>query len=237
MPLAKQQCQAFLLIIGLVAVAALITSILVFFRLEPTGGIDPVVVFLLLTYPLLLGGLIYYYLQDKKVALALREEYYFKWFLQSFAKVCQSETDLQTIREELVNTLLRLIRPSLVMLYELDQETNRLQVIQQGGIKNLPDAAAQGYPFGEGIPGWVMQNQNIVILPEISKEPYLQTDPWTKALDLRSYAAVPVITRGKAIGVIAVYSHEANFFQDSNLLIAQLAAQLYGLSLASLRSE
>jgi len=235
--LEKQQGQAFLLIIGLVAVAGLLTSILVFLRLGPAGGIDPVVVFLLVTYPLLLGGLIYYYLQEKKIAATLQEEYYFKWFLQSFAKVCQSETDLQTIREELVNTLLRLIRPSLVMLYELDEETNRLQVIQQGGIKNLPDAAAQGYTFGEGIPGWVMQNQNIVILPEISKEPYLQTDPWAKALDLRSYAAVPVTTPEKSIGIIAMYSHEANFFQDSNLLIAQLAAQLYGLSLANLTSK
>ncbi|MBI2999499.1 MAG: GAF domain-containing protein [Deltaproteobacteria bacterium] len=227
--MAKQQGQAFLLIIGLVAVAGLLTLILVFSRFEPAGGTDPVVVFLLVTYPFLLGGLIYYYLQEKKIAATLQEEYYFKWFLQSFAKVCQSETDLQTIREELVNTLLRLIRPSLVMLYELDEETNR--------IKNLPDAAAQGYTFGEGIPGWVMQNQNIVILPEISKEPYLQTDPWAKALDLRSYAAVPVTTPEKSIGIIAMYSHEANFFQDSNLLIAQLAAQLYGLSLTNLTSK
>ena len=111
MTLEKQQGQAFLLIIGLVAVAGLLTSILVFLRLGPAGGIDPVVVFLLVTYPLLLGGLIYYYLQEKKIAATLQEEYYFKWFLQSFAKVCQSETDLQTIREELVTSVDTTIGP------------------------------------------------------------------------------------------------------------------------------
>jgi hypothetical protein len=30
-----------------------------------------------------------------------------------------------------------------------------------------------------------------------------------------------------------MYSLEPNYFQDSNLLIAQIAAQLYGLRLAS----
>ena len=43
---------------------------------------------------------------------------------------------------------------------------------------------------------------------------------------------VPIIVKGSPIGIIGMYSLEANFFQDSNLLIAQIAAQLYGLRLA-----
>jgi len=52
-------------------------------------------------------------------------------------------------------------------------------------------------------------------------------------MELRSYAAVPIIVKGKAAGIIAMYSLEANFFQDFNLLIAQIVAQLYGLRLTS----
>jgi GAF domain-containing protein len=193
---------------------------------------DPVLIFLLVAYPFLIGTTIYFYLQHKKIAAALQEEYYIKWFLQSFAKVCLSETDLQIIREELGSTLLRLVKPALVMVYQMNPDTKRLEVIGQAGMKSLPNTATQGYTLGEGIPGWVMQNQNTVILADISKEQYLQVDPWAKALDLRSYAAVPVIVRGNAVGIIAMYSSEPNYFQDSNLLIAQLAAQLYGLGLA-----
>lgn len=233
MSVGRQQGQAFLPIVGLFAIAGLLALVLVFVRLDPIAGIDPVTVFLLVTYPPLFGGLVYFYLQHQKTSASLKEEYFYKWFLQSFAKVCLSETDLQTIREELISTILRLVRPALVMLYELNVETNRLQMIQQGGIKNLPDTAARDYMFSEGIPGWVMQNQNTVILPDISKETYLQTDPWTRALGLRSYAAVPVIVRGNSVGIIGMYALEPNFFQDANVLIAQLAAQLYGLSLAS----
>lgn len=240
MALEKQQGQALrqnsgqapLKIIWLIALIGLVTSLLAFLRFESPGAIDPVLIFLLAAYPILIGTTIYFYLQDKKIAALLQEEYYIKWFLQSFAKVCISEADQGIIREELASTVLRLIKPALVMVYEFSPETNRLEVTQQSGIKNLPDTAAHGYAFGEGIPGWVMQNQNTVILSDIAKEQYLQVDPWAKSLELRSYAAVPIIVKGKPTGIIGMYSLEPGFFQDSNLLIAQIAAQLYGLSLA-----
>ncbi len=233
----KQQGQALLPLIGLFALTGFITSVVAFLRYESPGAIDPVLIFLLIAYPVLLGTIIYFYLKDKNIVATLQEEYYIKWFLQSFAKICLTETDLQIVREELANTVLRLIKPALVMVYEMNPETKRLEVIQQAGIKSLPDTATQGYTFGEGIPGWVMQNQNTVVLADISKEQYLQVDHWAKTAELCSYAAVPIIVRGNAIGIVAMYSAEPNFFQDSNLLIAQLAAQLYGLSLAGKSSE
>jgi len=233
--LERQQGQVPLKIIGLIALIGLITSLLAFLRFETPGAIDPVLIFLLAAYPILIGTTIYFYLQDKRIAASLQEEYYIKWFLQSFAKVCLSEGDQGIIREELASTILRLVKPALVMVYEFSRETNRLEVTQQSGIKNLPDTAVHGYAFGEGIPGWVMQNQNTVIMADISKEQYLQVDPWAKNLGLRSYAAVPIIAKGSPVGIIGMYSLEPGFFQDSNLLIAQIAAQLYGLSLAGIR--
>ena len=235
MALEKQQGQALLRLIAIFALVGLATSLLAFLRFDYPWAIDPVLLFLLVAYPLLIGTTIYLYLKDKRTATVLQEEYYIKWFLQSFAKVCLSETDQQIIREELASTMLRLIHPALVIIYELSPETKRLEVTQQSGIKNLPDTAAHGYAFGEGIPGWVMQNQNTVILPDISKEQYLQVDVWAKVLELRSYAAVHIIVNGNASGIIGMYSLEPNYFQDSNLLIAQIAAQLYGLRLAGAR--
>lgn len=231
--LENRQGQAPLQIIGLIALIGLITSLLAFLRFESPGAIDPVLIFLLAAYPILIGTAIYFYLQDKRIAASLQEEYYIKWFLQSFAKVCLSEGDQLIIREELASTILRLVHPALVMVYEMNREIQRLEITQQSGIKNLPATAAHGYAFGEGIPGWVMQNQNTVILPDIAKEQYLQVDQWAKILELRSYAAVPIIVNGASIGIIGMYSLEPNYFQDSNLLIAQIAAQLYGLRLAS----
>ena len=233
----KQQGQAHLRIIGLFALIGLVTSVIVFLRYDSPLAIDPILIFLLVAYPFLIGTAVYFYLQNKKTTATLQEEYYIKWYLQSFAKVCLTENDIQIIREELTSSILRLIRPALLNVYELNPETNRLEIIHQGGIKNLPDTATQGYAFGEGIPGWVMQNQNTVILADIAKEQYIQIDPWAKAMGFRSYAAVPVSVRGEAVGIIAMYSLEPDFFHDSNLLITQLAAQLYGLSLASRPSE
>jgi GAF domain-containing protein len=230
----QQRGQVQLQIVALFVLVGLITSLLTFLGYQPSWTIDPFLIFLLIAYPLLLGVTIYFYLKDRSTAATLQEEYYIKWFLQSFAKVCLTETDLQTMREELAVTILRLIKPALVMVYELNAETKRLEAKQHSGIKNLPDIATQGYTFGEGIPGWVMQNQNTAILGDISKEQFLNVDPWAKSLGFRSYAAVPIIARGGAIGIVAMYSLDPNYYQDSNLLIAQLGAQLYGLSFTNL---
>ena len=221
-------------IIGFFAFLGLVTSVLAFLRYDSLWDIDPVLIFLLFAYPILIATSVYIYLKNKNTTATLKEEYYIKWFLQSFAKTCLTETEIQTLREELANTVLRLIKAALVMVYEKNPESQRLEATQQSGIKNLPEIATQGYTFGEGIPGWVMQNQNTVVLANISTEQYLQVDQWAKALDLRSYAAVPIIVQGTSVGIIAMYSAETNFFQDSNLLIAQLAAQLYGLGLAGI---
>jgi GAF domain-containing protein len=233
----SERGQTFLQIVVAIALIGLATSLVAFLRFDSPTAVDPVLIFLLVAYPILIGASIYFYLQHKNVAGNLQEEYYIKWFLQSFAKACITENDLQIIREELASTVLRLIKPALVMVYELNPETNHLEIVQQAGIKNLPDTATQGYAFGEGIPGWVMQNQNTVVLADIAQEQYLQVDAWAKSLDLRSYAAAPLMARGKAIGIVAMYSPEPNFFNDSNLLIAQIAAQLYGLSLSALSTQ
>ncbi len=230
MALEKQDGLTSIQLIGLFAFLGVVTSLLAFLRYDSNAAVDPVLVFLLFAYPFLIGATVYFYMQDKTSKASLQEEYFTKWFLQSFAKICLSETDLQVVREELAGTILRLVRPALVSVYELNPQTQLLDIVYQAGIKNLPDTATKGYAFGEGIPGWVMQNQNTVILPDISKEQYLQVDNWAKALDLRSYAAVPVVARGQAIGIIAMYSLIPNYFQDSNVLIVQIAGQLYGLS-------
>ncbi|NIO11964.1 MAG: GAF domain-containing protein [Deltaproteobacteria bacterium] len=229
----SQVGDAGLRIIFVIVTVGLITSVLAVLRYEFTEGIDPVLIFLLITYPLLIGTVVYFYLQYRNVQFNLHGEHYARWYLQSFSKVCLTEPDLKVIRDELTSSILRLIKPALVNVYEKNSETERLEIVQQAGIKDLPNAAKQGYPQGEGIPGWVMQNQNTVILSDITQEQILKVDPWAKAMELKSYAAVPIIVKGKATGIIAMYSLEANYFQDFNLLIAQIVAQLYGLRLAS----
>ncbi|HEY2986365.1 MAG TPA: GAF domain-containing protein [Candidatus Binatia bacterium] len=230
--ISSQQGEAPLRIIALFAVTGLATSLLVFLRYDSIFAVDPILIFLLVAYPFLIGMTIYFYLEDKKVSATLQDEYYVKWYLQSFAKVCLSETDPQIFREELAGTILRLIRPALVMVYEGNADSQRLELVEQAGLKGLPDSATYGYAFGDGIPGWVMQNHNPAVLTDTTQEEHFQIDSWAKAMNFRSYAAVPIMVAGNAVGVVAMYGFEPNYFQDSNLLVAQLAVQIYGLSIA-----
>lgn len=220
--------------IALFAFIGLLTSVLALIRQESLAGADPVLVFLLVAYPFLIGMTVYFYLKDKKASNDLQEEYYVKWHLQGLTKLCIVENDLQIVREEVVDSLLRLVRPSVVCIYESKPNSERLEITHQGGMKNLPEAASQGYTFGEGVPGWVMQNQKPAVFNDLAKDQFLQVDRWAQSMGLRSYGAVPVIVREQAAGVIAMYSLEASFFDDSKILLAQIVAQVYGLSLGQL---
>ena len=220
-------------IILIIVIAGLITSVIALFGYEFARDMDPVLIFLLVTYPILIGTTVHYYLLQKRIYGTLQEEHYARWYMQGFAKACLTETDPQLIREELTDSILRLIKPALVNVYELDSDGRRLEVTRQAGIKDLPDSAREGYLVSEGIPGWVMENQNPVILPDLSTERHHQIDPWAKAMGLRSYAAVPIVVSGETVGIITMYSLEPDFFHDSNLLSAQIVAQLYSLRLAA----
>lgn len=219
------------------ALIGLLTSLLGFLRQDSFAGTDPVLAFLLIAYPLLIGMTVYFYLKDKKAIADFQEEYYVKWQLQGLTKLCVVETDPQVVREEVVDSLLRLIRPSLVCIYELRPESRRVEIVHQGGMKNLPEAASQGYTFGEGVPGWVMQNQKPAVFNDIRKDQFLQVDPWARSLGLQSYGAIPVVVGVQSAGVIAMYSLEPDFFDDSKVLLAQIVAQIYGLALARLARE
>jgi len=214
------------------ALIGLLTSLLGFLRQDSFAGTDPVLAFLLIAYPFLIGTTVYFYLKDKKATADFQEEYYVKWHLQGLTKLCVVETDPQIVREEVVDSLLRLIRPAVVCIYEASPDSQRLEITHQGGMKNLPEAASQGYTFGEGVPGWVMQNQKPAVFNDISKDQFLQVDRWAQSMGLQSYGAVPVVVGVQSAGVIAMYSLETNFFDDSKVLIAQIVAQVYGLALA-----
>jgi len=213
------------------ALIGLLTALLGFLRPDSLAEVDPVLAFLLVAYPFLIGTTVYFYLKDKKATADFQEEYYVKWHLQGLTKLCVVETDPQIVREEVIDSFLRLIRPSLVCIYELSPESQRLEIVHQGGMKNLPEAVSQGYTFGEGVPGWVMQNQKPAVFNDISKDQFLQLDRWALSLGLQSYGAVPVVVGDHSAGIIAMYSLEPNFFDDSKVLIAQIVAQVYGLAL------
>ncbi len=87
-------------------------------------------------------------------------------------------------------------------------------------------------PVGEGLSGWVAQNNASVVNGNPSVEPGYLGDP--KAMtNLKSALSVPLEQEGSAIGVLTLYSATKNTFSRDHLRILQTMSPRLGAALSN----
>jgi PAS domain S-box-containing protein len=93
-------------------------------------------------------------------------------------------------------------------------------------------------PEGSGPVGTSIRQNRTVVVNDLLADPSLA--PWRERCRRRSFrsiAAVPIVSRGQAIGAIAIYAAEVNFFDTENVaLLAELAADV-SFALESMETE
>jgi len=87
--------------------------------------------------------------------------------------------------------------------------------------ERMPEKYTVGY--GQGIVGAAASRRETVVVPDVSKDPrYISVNPET-----RSEMAVPLIYRGRVIGVVDLESPQANYFTEEHVRIfSTLAPQI-----------
>jgi GAF domain-containing protein len=78
-------------------------------------------------------------------------------------------------------------------------------------------------PIGEGLSGWVAQNNKAILNGNPTVEPGYLNDP-TKFSTLRSALAVPVQTASGVAAVLALYRAGQDAFTADDLLVAETMA-------------
>lgn len=78
-------------------------------------------------------------------------------------------------------------------------------------------------PLGRGLVGYAAQNKQAVLVPDVTKDPrYVQANPET-----RSELAVPLIYKGKVVGVLDLEHTRRGFFtEEHQRTMSTLAAQI-----------
>ena len=87
-------------------------------------------------------------------------------------------------------------------------------------------------PVGEGLSGWVAQNNSSVINGNPAVEPGYLNDP-TVFTNLKSALAIPLEEDGSAIGVLSLYSRESNAFNRDHLRILQALGPRLSVALSN----
>jgi PAS domain S-box-containing protein len=91
-----------------------------------------------------------------------------------------------------------------------------------------------GLPLGEGLLGWVAENQTSVNVPDIIADERWIEVPYLDKI-VRSSIVSPILEAQNLLGVMAVLHHQPSVFTDDHLDLLQAICQQVGLALSNAR--
>jgi GAF domain-containing protein len=141
--------------------------------------------------------------------------------LSEVALAGASSLDLTQVLEQMLAAIRRTLRFETFEFILLDPSTELLHTEASYGLP--PTAADLDTKIGEGIVGWVAQQRQPLLVPDVQQDPrYISVLPHTL-----SELAVPLVVGDRLIGVMNVESLEVNRFTgDDQQLLMALGGQL-----------
>jgi len=165
--------------------------------------------------------------------------------------VFSSILDLSELLNIVLNKAEEVMEAEASSVFLIDKAKRELYFITARGEKGK-EAKEIRVPMGKGIVGWVAEHGRPLLVPDVTKDPR-----WFKGVDkktkfvTRSIIAVPLISKGKIIGVSEVLNKKGNrYFNENDLELfealghqiavavenASLYAELDELFLSSIRA-
>ena len=147
--------------------------------------------------------------------------------LQKSSMNISVHTDIIKLLERMLQASLMSIDASDGSLMLVDDETNELAfAVVHGQVRD----SLVGYriPMGTGIAGWVAENKEPVVIPDVHRDPRFSTTvDRTFRFKTRSMICVPIIFGDRILGVFqALNKFEGHPFDEADLMTMSIAAQL-----------
>lgn len=144
-----------------------------------------------------------------------------------------AETDVLSLVEDLLESCLSTIGSKDGSLMLLDEETNELAfVVVLGAARET--LTGHRIPIGTGIAGWVAQNQENVIVPNVNVDPrFAQQVDRETSFRTHSILCVPLIHNQEMLGVIQAINKQNGYeFNEDDLTILSLVSRLAATAIA-----
>ena len=158
--------------------------------------------------------------ENSRLLEKLRKEALEKSTLLEIAKTISSTLNTQEVLDRIVDALRKVIPYDAAGIFLLDPETKKLKPAVLRGYDHKAVARAQ-LKVGRGLVGEVARTEKGQIFPDVSKE-----DKYISARSAtRSQISVPLIAKGKLLGVLNLESDKINAFDRDDLeLLTALAS-------------
>ena len=151
--------------------------------------------------------------------------------LYHIASELVASLDMDRVLSQTLSMLQRAVRASRSSVILLDNNTGQLYYRAAIGHTEPISPGGRLAPFNResGIVGWVLQNQQAVIIPDVNQDDRCEFDP---ELNISSVIAVPILGGSRdSLGVILLQSTITNVFDDPQLRLVEAAAVQIGNAL------
>ncbi len=156
-------------------------------------------------------------LEQKRLQLAVFTE---------LGKALTSSLDLNEILKKVMDNISGMLKPKNWSMLLVDQATGELkfEIAVGKGSDKLKDLRLKP---GEGVAGWVAREKKPLLVPDVSKDPrFSKKADEVSNFTTQSIICVPLVTRGKCLGVIELINKvesEEGFSEDDLLMLTTLA--------------
>jgi len=148
--------------------------------------------------------------------------------LRTITDITSSEFDLTWILKEVVKIVTEMTKADSVFIYLFDQKKENL-VLMASKTPHMKELGKITLQAGEGITGWVAKESRPVAIRENAYQ-----DPRFKNLDVlpedryEAFLSVPVLYKGKTIGVINVQHKRPHTYASRTTALIQTIGKLIG---------
>ena len=151
-------------------------------------------------------------------------------------RILSSTLDYKEVLSKIMELAMEIVKSEAASILILDEKTDELVFDVALGEKG--DQVKQiRLKVGEGIAGWVAKEKQPLVVNDVKKDPR-----WTQKVDnksefqTRSMIAVPLIYKGRTLGVVEVINKDENgLFNDTDLAVLEAFSAQAAISIETAR--
>jgi signal transduction protein with GAF and PtsI domain len=148
--------------------------------------------------------------------------------LHRVSRIVSSELSLDEMLGEIVSLAAQITGCAACLVYLAETETNEF-VLRASLVPHAADLGHLRMKMGEGVTGWVAEHQSPVALPaKAAADPRFKMFPALVEDTYEAFLSVPVMNKGRAIGVINIHHRERHEHSVEEISTIQFIGEQMG---------
>ena len=154
--------------------------------------------------------------------------------LEHIIEVTSADLDVHEVSQRVAALVTAATKSDVCFVHLVDEELRRVILAgatppfdEQVGIVQLA--------LGEGIAGWVARYAQAVVVPDKWKDTRYRYIPELRGEEFSSMVSVPMLVRGRVVGVLNVHSRAARNYGDDDLALLTQVANLMARAIENAR--